>query len=68
MITSGWPMVIYPFLMPGTPSIIDLEIDPTIVSSTNKTKIFVSPNGYFMKKQKQKIKFKSKFYKKCLNS
>ncbi|MDA3893135.1 MAG: hypothetical protein PF517_15845 [Salinivirgaceae bacterium] len=60
MVSSfGWTVPV--FFLPGTACRIDLEIDPSLVKSKSKTKMFVSPNGYFKKKEMQKQKFKIKF-------
>ncbi len=65
MITSySWTLPIYPFLVPGINGVVDLEIDPLLVSSNPKTILDIGPGGYFMKKEKQKEKYKRKFHKK----
>ncbi len=65
MITSlGWTLPIYPLQIPGINGIVDLEIDPLLVSSNPKTRLDVGPGGYFMEKQKQKENYKRKFQKK----
>ena len=62
--TYGWTLPIWPFLLPATHSKVELSIDPNIVKSKYETRMWINPNGYFMKKPKQKDKFKKKFFKK----
>lgn len=64
MISSyGWTIPIWPILLPGTVSKVNLQIDPKMVSSRPIGKTWIGSNGYLMKKDKQEQKFKQNFNK-----
>ena len=64
MISSyGWTVPIWPILLPATVSKVNLQIDQNIISSKPKAKIWISSNGYLMKRDKQCIKFEKHFDK-----
>ena len=59
LILPYFPPVIPFYLMPATHCKVTIESSSDIIK--RKTKVFINPNGYFKKKDKQKIKFKKKF-------
>lgn len=60
-----FPPIIPFYLMPATNSKITIENKSGILKQNSK--LFINPNGYFSKMDKQKIKFKKKFNKRISN-
>jgi len=59
LILPYFPPVIPFYLMPATFCKVTVESTSDILA--RKTKVFINPNGYFRKKEKQKVKLKKKF-------
>ena len=59
----GWTIPIWPILLPATVSKVNLQIDQKMIISKPIAKIWISSNGYLMKKDKQSQKFEENFDK-----
>ena len=68
MISSfGWTLPVWPVLLPGTVSKMDLQFSPSMIRNKKKySKIYINPNGAFKSLSKQKEKFKRNFDKKLI--
>ncbi|PZX49024.1 hypothetical protein LV84_04309 [Algoriphagus ratkowskyi] len=61
LILPYFPPVIPFYLMPATLCRVDLKSSDDLFYKP--TRLFLNPNGYFTKKEKQKLRFKKKFNK-----